>query len=441
MRNLILLFVCVSALCLNNLFAQQYLMTKPEGFGAGTTGGGTATSITVSTEAALQAALISAGPKVILVSGTITFSGLMSVKVTDKTVLGLPGAKLVNNVQTKDGSGILYLKDGSNNVIIRNLKFEGPGAYDVDGNDNFCADGCTKLWIDHCDFQDGMDGNMDLKGNTDNATISWCKYGYLKPAKAGGSGGAPDHRFSGLVGSSASASAAPADGHFSITFQNCYWSEGCKERMPRARNAELHILNCYYNTSVPNALALGLGGGDNNLTCYVENTDFINIDNTFKSYVSSDGGTIAVNFTGCLQGSTNVGTVSKPSYTTSSFPVSIVATAIPNIKCGAGATLSVSANGAISSNCIVTGFIDNNSSDISTLVYPNPSNASFTIKSKEDIKNLTINDLNGKTFVTKSNIIAGIETEINTSLEEGVYVIKIQTISGAIETVKLVKSK
>ncbi|MBC7391425.1 MAG: T9SS type A sorting domain-containing protein [Opitutaceae bacterium] len=439
MRNLILLFVI--SLFFNNLIAQQYVMTKPEGFGAGTTGGGSVAPITVSTESALQAALISTGPKVILVSGTITFSGLMSVKVTDKTLLGLPGAKLVNNVQTQAGSGILYLKDGSNNVIIRNLKFEGPGAYDVDGNDNFCADGCTKLWIDHCDFQDGMDGNMDLKGKTDNATISWCKYGYLKPAKAGGSGGANDHRFSGLVGSSASASAAPADGHFSITFQNCYWSEGCKERMPRARNAELHILNCYYNTSVPNALALGLGGGANNLTCYVEKSDFTNIDRTFSSYVSSDGGTIAVTFSECLQGATNVGSVTKPSYTTSAFPVASVSTAIPNTKCGAGATLNISANGAITSNCTVTGFEKNYVTEISTQVYPNPSNGSFSVKGKEDIRSLTINDLNGKTVISKNDIMAGFDTEINSALEVGVYVIKIQNNSGSTETIKFVKSK
>ncbi len=439
MRNLILLFLCVFTLCFNNLFAQQYLMNKPEGFGSGTTGGGTATPITVTTEAALEAALISTGPKVILVSGTITFSGLMSLKVNDKTLLGLPGAKLVNNVQTKAGSGILYLKDGSNNVIIRNLKFEGPGAYDVDGNDNFCADGCTELWIDHCDFQDGMDGNMDLKGNTDNATISWCKYGYLKPARAGGSGGANDHRFSGLVGSSATN--APADGHFSITFQNCFWSEGCKERMPRARNAELHILNCYFNTSVSNALAIGLGGGVNNSTCYVENSDFTNIDNAFKSYVSTDGGSIAATFSNCLQGGINVGSVTKPSYTTSSFPVANVASAISNTICGAGATLKVSPSGAISSNCTITGITEGYSSHLTILVYPNPSSSSFTIKSMQDINHLNINNLNGENIYSKDNIQSGTEIQAGSSLEAGIYFIKIQNNSGSTEIVKFVKTK
>ena len=81
----------------------------------------------------------------------------------------------------------------------------------------------------------------------DNTTISWCKFTYLKPAIAGGSGGSNDHRFSDLIGSGATD--FPSDGHYSITFQNCYWADGCKERMPRARNAEIHLLNCYYNTN------------------------------------------------------------------------------------------------------------------------------------------------------------------------------------------------
>ena len=167
-------------------------------------------------------------PQVILVSGTITCS-YTSETLTNKTIIGLKGVRLVNTNQTTTGSGILYLKPGSNNVIIRNLIFEGPGAYDVDGRDNLTSE-CTNLWVDHCEFQDGTDGNFDNKGAGDNTTISWCKFTYLKPAKAGGPGGADDHRFTNLVGSSKSD--FPTDGHYSITFQNCYWAEGCKERMP-----------------------------------------------------------------------------------------------------------------------------------------------------------------------------------------------------------------
>lgn len=348
-------------LSITSIVAQTYYFTSPEGYGAGTTGGGTpnaSNTVTVTTRSALASAL-TGSKSVIIVSGTIDCNGSMiKAKVQNKTILGLPGARLVNNNQTKTGSGILYLQDGSTNVIIRNLIFEGPGAYDIDGNDNLCADGCTKLWVDHCTFQDGMDGNFDNKGNTDNVTISWCKFEYLKPAKSGGSGGTNDHRFSNLVGSSASD--APADGHYSITWLNCYWAEGCKERMPRARNAQLHIVNCYYKTTVSSSLANGLGGGDNNTTCYVENTHFKTISTIFRSYDSSDGGTSSVNYVGCMKGTAttglpvNIGTVTKPSYTITIMPVANVEAAVTSATCGAGATLTVAADGTITTPCSTT---------------------------------------------------------------------------------------
>lgn len=337
-------------LSLVTLRAQNYYMTSPEGFGEGTTGGGDATPVTVTSYSELVSNLTAATPRVILVSGTIEIpaGGNISDVITDKTLLGLPGARLINNSQTQSGSGILNLKNGSNNVIIRNLIFEGAGAYDTDGRDNLTADGCTNLWVDHCEFQDGVDGNYDNKGKTDNVTISWCKFTYLKPPTPGGSGGADDHRFTNLVGSSSSD--APADGHFSITFQNCYWADGCRERMPRARNAELHIVNCYYNTNVTNSLALGLGGGTNNLTCYVEKSDFAKISSVYKNY-SSDGGTVSLTFDDCLKGTSDVGVVNKPTYSYSTFPVTHVAAFVPNESCGAGATLQVTAEGEISTPC------------------------------------------------------------------------------------------
>lgn len=333
-------------------------MTTPEGYGAAATGGGAAAPVIVTTYADLKAKISTPAAAVLLVSGVITVpdGGMISAVVTDKTILGLPGAKLVNLTQTQSGSGILYLKNGSKNVIIRNLIFEGPGAYDVDGRDNLTSNGCIDLWVDHCEFQDGIDGNFDINGTSDNITVSWCKFTYLKPPISGGSGGSNDHRFSNLVASSSSD--APADGHYSVTFQNCYWADGCKERMPRARNSEFHILNCYYNTSVSGSRALGLGGGINNLSCYVEHTDFAKIGTTFKDYSSSDGGVVSLVFDSCLNGAGNFGTVPKPSYTYSVLPVAEVAAVVPNAMCGAGATLQVTTDGVISSPCGSSGTND-----------------------------------------------------------------------------------
>ncbi|WP_129746911.1 T9SS type A sorting domain-containing protein [Flavobacterium anhuiense] len=422
------------------LFAQNYFMSTPEGFGASATGGGSATPVTVTTLADLTAKLKLSTPQVILVSGTINCT-YTSLQVNDKTVIGLPGARLVNLDQTAAGSGILSLKPSSNNIIIRNLIFEGPGAYDVDGRDNLTSE-ATNLWVDHCEFQDGMDGNFDNKGAADNVTVSWCKFTYLKAPKAGGSGGADDHRFSDLVGSSKTD--APSDGHYSITFKNCYWAEGCKERMPRARNAELHILNCYYNTSVSGSLAIGLGGGSNNTTCYVEGTDFAKIGTAFKNYISTDGGTIGIAFTDCLNAPTNSGTtVTKPSYAYSVLPIGNVAGYISNASCGAGATLQVTAQGVLSTSCNNLGLNDN-ANNLDLKYYPSVINRLLNIdfsSSDNGLAEVNLFSSNGsKVYSHSKNVSPDEKLELNVgNLAKGIYVCKVQ-IDNRSKTFKLVKN-
>ncbi len=353
MKNIFLLGTFL--FCILPIQSQNYYLATPQGFGASATGGGNATPVTVTTYTAFKNALTStaAANAVILVSGTIDCV-YTSVLLNNKTIIGLPGARLRNlqitvgnSVTSASNSGILYVKPGSNNVIIRNLIFEGPGAYDVDGRDNLTNEG-TNVWVDHCEFQDGMDGNFDNKGFADNVTVSWCKFTYLKPAIPGGSGGSNDHRFTNLVGSSATD--VPTDGHYSITFQNCFWASGCKARMPRARNAELHLLGCYYDTGVAGSIAIGLGGGINNTTCYVENSNFANVTSVYTSYISTDGGTVATSYNNCLNGTSNIGTVSPPTYTTTPIPVNDVKNYLTDTTCGAGASLKVTSAGIISPN-------------------------------------------------------------------------------------------
>lgn len=431
MKNLVFLSIFFAGMLF--ISAQNYYMQSPEGFGASTTGGGDVTPVTVDNYNDFKTNLQSTSPKVILVSGTITLSAGQGISevVVDKTIIGLPGARLINNTQTQSGSGILNLKDGSNNVIIRNLIFEGPGAYDIDGRDNLTAEGCTNLWVDHCEFQDGLDGNFDIKNTSDNITISWCKFTYLKPPIAGGSGGSNDHRFSNLVG--ASSSNAPEDGHFSVTYMNCYWAEGCKERMPRARNAELHILNCYYNTDVTSSKALGLGGGTNNLTCYVENSDFAGIGTVYSNYSGSDGGTVSVTFDNCLNGVADVGTVTPPSYSYSVQPVEDVANTVTNTSCGAGATLQVTASGALSSSCNDLGLEEPNAEDIK--IYPTAVDAvlsihiPFTYDEKTEIH---LHSMQGQeVFFKTCDINMNRDITINVSdLAKGLYFCTLKTKHG-----------
>lgn len=215
----------------------------------GTTGGGETSATVVANYAALKSAIENTAIKVIQVNGTITVpsSGRISFQdQTGKTLFGSAGAKIVSADQTKAGSGIMYVKR-CKNIIIRNLIFEGPGAYDVDGWDNVTLDASTNVWVDHCEFRDGVDGNFDIKAASDFITVSYCKFNYLKAPRAGGPGGSDDHRFSNLIGSGDDVTSDR--GHFRITFVRCWWAQGCVARMPRVRFGKVHIVNNYFNST------------------------------------------------------------------------------------------------------------------------------------------------------------------------------------------------
>ncbi len=346
-HKIILLFLC---LLVGSAYAQDYAMATPFGYGAGTTGGGSATAEKVTTYNELKSALTSNAAKVIVVSGVITIpsKGRISIK-SNKTLLGLPGAKLISNDQTKEGSGILSIS--SSNVIIRNLTFEGPGAYDTDGRDLLSNEG-TRVWVDHCEFYDGVDGNFDNTGSADNVSITWCKFGYNKPAKAGGSGGSPDHRYSNLVGGDVDD--YPGDGRYSITFAYCYWANGVKERMPRARNAQLHLLNNYTNSSAGKTI-IGLGDGDKGSDCYVENCVFDGKGTVLDTGYAGKKGKATI--IGCSKGNTTAnGGSPKPAYSYTALPVNEVK-AVVSGSCGAGATLQVTEAGVVSANAACSGTV------------------------------------------------------------------------------------
>jgi len=374
--------------------AQTYLFTSPQGYGSGVTCGGTGPVTVVTSRAALETALKASGAARIVVSGTIQMTYL-SVEAHDKTVLGLPGSKLVNNTQTKDGSGIINLK-ASTNVIFRNLTFEGPGAYDADGRDNLTVDGCTKIWVDHCDFQDGMDGNYDHKNGADNITVSWCRFRYLKAPKAGGSGGTNDHRFTNLVGSNDSDKGA--DGLFSITWQYCWWDQGCVERMTRARNAQLHFVNCYWNSQVAK-VELGLGYSD----AYVENSVFAATGDKYRNY----GGTVRLTTVGSTSPPANVGTCPSPSYSREAIPASQVVSAVTG-KCGAGATLTVTTSGAVSASCgtvdPVTTYTLTTSTTGPGTVTLNPAGGTYD---EGTVVTVTATPASGSTFTGWSGALSG----------------------------------
>lgn len=329
--------------------AVTYCSTSAFGYGRSATGGGDATPTLVSTVDQLSAALNKGKNKVIIITQSLTFTSMLSVQDgANITLLGLPGVTLTSLQQTSGTSGILYIKR-FDNLIIRNLTFVGPGAYDCDGNDLLCFEKVTNAWVDHCDFQDGCDGNFDNKSLTDNVTVSWCRFRYLKEPKAGGSGGSDDHRYTNLLG--ASSDDKPSDGTYNFTWAYCWWDDGCVERMVRCRNASLHFLNCYWNSSVANYYI-----GPQNADAYVEGCYIEGKPASSKIFYQNYGGTNGVKFVnsyaakGIPSNVTNR-TVVTPGYSYTALSYSEAKSAVTNSTCGAGATLIVTTAGAVSSSC------------------------------------------------------------------------------------------
>ena len=299
----------------------------------GTTGGGTAAETVVTSYTQLKAAIESATVKVIKVTGTITISARLSFQnQTGKTIYGASGAKIVSTDQTKDGSGIIYFK-GLKNIIIRNLIFEGPGAYDTDGWDNVTLDNCQNVWVDHCEFRDGVDGNFDIKNQSDYISVSYTKFTYLKTPKAGGPGGTDDHRFSDLIGSSDTATADR--GKLRITFARCWWASGCRERMPRVRFGKVHIVNCYYNSTVSNkCIAAGFEAD-----ILVEKNSFENVNTPIDLMTGLTAVTVKDDnlFVGITGNKLGKNTAFTPPYTVVPLLASDVKS---DISAGAGATFA-----------------------------------------------------------------------------------------------------
>ena len=338
------IFTVILICCAVGVQAVNYCAAGSWGFaGTNVTGGGNATPTLVTNESQLVSALGKSN-RVIIITQDITVTNHISTDKSNLTIMALPGKKLISKQQNQDNSGILYLK--GNNLLLRNLTFEGPGAYDCDGWDNLCLDKATNVWVDHCDFQDGVDGNFDIKGTSDNITVSWCRFRYLKEPKAGGPGGADDHRFSNLVGSGSNDK--PSDGTYNITYAFCWWDEGCKQRMTRCRNCLLHFLNCYWNSSVADYYV-----GPENASCYFEGCTFASKANTakniYKGFNSSTNYCKFVNCSGNLP--SNAGSVSAPGYAYDQLTAAKAKSYVTNSSCGAGATLNVTSGGEVSSSC------------------------------------------------------------------------------------------
>jgi pectate lyase len=297
---------------------------KPVGWASqsgGVTGGQGASVQEVTTIADLQRLAKEAGKKILLVKGRLG-DGRSRIEVTsDKTIFGLPGAVI---------AGGFDIKSGVSNVIVRNLKVEGPGAKDVDGADCISIQGCQRIWFDHLDIVDGEDGNLDITNEADLVTVSWCKFTYTSKST--------DHQFSNLIGSDDGKTGDR--GKLRVTLHHNWWSDGVKERMPRVRFGQVHVANNLFNSSAASHCVRAGIEAD----LLIEGNAFIGVGKPIDLYEDNFKAVTARNnlFTNTSGNTAGKNTAFTPPYTLTLDPASAVEAKIKGQASGfsaAGATL------------------------------------------------------------------------------------------------------
>ena len=390
--------------CLSG-FAQD--QCKPVGwadYSGTTTGGGNATPVTATTYDELKTALTSASVKVVYIKGVIVIPSGGRITIQDQTgksVIGLPGSRLTSSDQAKSSSGIMYIK-GSSNVILRNIVFQGPGSKDVDGYDNLTIEGGNHLWVDHCDFIDGLDGNFDIKRQANYVAVTWCKFSYT--SKSSG------HQFSNLIGHD---DAFTEDkGFLKITFQYNWWADGVVERMPRIRFGQVHVVNNYFSsTKADYNIAPGVGADvrvENNLFGY--STTYVDLD-------KADGNTKVTSTGNSPNVTTSKGTAFTPPYTLQKAAASAVKSLVTS-SCGAGATIG----GSCGCVTLINGINETDyEGAVSPDAYPNPFTENIKLIGK-GLFNYTIYTVLGTEV---SNGFAVGETMVGKELPKGIYLVKL----------------
>lgn len=242
----------------------DYVFSEPSPIGwaaqgNGTTGGGAAASVLVTSLSELQSAVSDEAPRVVYVQGELSPGGLDIG--ANKTIIGCSSGAHIR--------GAVSIGSGSFNVILRNLSISGYAVGDCTKDPDFDAgEGCSSgndavgvngdahhVWVDHCSIKDGTDGNLDITNDADFVTVSWTKFSYTPRTDDVGndSTGAAGHRFSNLVGGTDSPPKGwPGTRPLNVTWHHNWWADNVVERQPRVRFGRNHLFNNYYNSSASN---------------------------------------------------------------------------------------------------------------------------------------------------------------------------------------------
>ncbi|MFJ5222494.1 polysaccharide lyase family 1 protein [Streptomyces sp. NPDC088400] len=284
--------------------------TTPIGFGAGTTGGGSASPVTVSTLAAFTSAVASDTAKVVRVSGLISLTGQVDIG-SNTTVLG------VGSGSGFTGGG-LRIKE-STNVIVRNLNISKP----VAPADGITVQKSTKVWIDHNSFsadrthdKDFYDGLLDITHASDSVTVSWNTF--------------KDHFKGSLVGHSDN-NPTEDTGHLRVTYHHNQFSN-VYSRIPSLRFGTGHFYDNYVQ-GADTACHSRMGA-----QMLVENNVFRDTKIAVTTNRSSDVDGYAVlrgnDLGGAATEISQPGSFTKPPYSYTAEPASSV---VASVTSGAGA--------------------------------------------------------------------------------------------------------
>ena len=284
--------------------------TAPVGFGAGTTGGGSASAVTVSTLAAFKTAVTGNTAKVVKVNGLISLSGQVDVG-SNTTVLG------VGSSSGFTGGGLRLKK--VTNVVVRNLNISKP----VAPADGITVQASTKVWVDHNSFsadrnhdKDYYDGLLDINHGSDYVTVSWNTF--------------KDHFKGSLVGHSDN-NASEDTGHLRVTYHHNSF-DNVNSRIPSLRFGTGHFYDNYV-VGAETAVHSRMGA-----QMLVENNVFrstvvavtTNRDSDVDGYANLRGNDLG----GAATEVSRVGTFTSPPYSYTAEPASSV---VASVTSGAGA--------------------------------------------------------------------------------------------------------
>ena len=175
-------------------------------------------------------------------------------------------------------TGGMLMLDGVDDVIVRRLRlsdaYDHFPAWDPNDNaggewnsdyDNLSLRGASRVWVDHCSFDDGdrpdaaeplalgrrlqrHDGLLDITRQSDRVTVSWSHFS--------------QHAKTMLIGSGDKV--RQDDGKLRVTLHHNHWVD-LGERTPRVRWGRVHVVNNLFEvraaSAYPYGYSLGVGVG------------------------------------------------------------------------------------------------------------------------------------------------------------------------------------